>query len=450
MINVVEKTINNQIGYEVIDKNVANTKLISYTVHTVKYKDDYDYFIIYNNEMEIVPDIFEFLNFHLSDKTYNTRYKAAQALKLLLSYENIFDKHLKDFKQKDINNFKVFLHGYSFPGNEISLEFSTRRSNSTINSYFSIYRQLMEFMRIEKSIIFKRNGSFNYYDTARDMSYTSERYFTNEKYATVTEIPMYISVKDFKEIIKIIREEYTIREEIIVRLMFQCGLRIGEVFGMTFEDIDILEEDGIFICIGYIRNRCSDKPFQKAKGCIEVYDKKQYEQREYLSKGIGYQMFVLPIDLYDLIDSYIEKYHGEVQCRHVNYYREYNSADSVTSTSQEENFYIFINSLGKPLSQQLWNRTLRDIFDKAGIAVDTKERNHNLNHRFRHGFAMFNVQYLKSNEIELMNLLRQKSVGSVSAYYNPTIKDQIKIKEEFITSLYEVFPDLEHEEGEYG
>lgn len=44
----------------------------------------------------------------------------------------------------------------------------------------------------------------------------------------VIEVPRYISVPEFQNIITTIRNFYTNREEIIVRLMFQCGLRIGE------------------------------------------------------------------------------------------------------------------------------------------------------------------------------------------------------------------------------
>lgn len=225
--------------------------------------------------------------------------------------------------------------------------------------------------------------------------------------------------------------------------MYQCGLRIGEVLGLTFEDLDIIEDEGMYICVGYIRNRYTDKPFQRAKSCMNIIDKKQYEEREYMVKNAGYQTFVVPIDLYDLINDYINEYHHVAQINHKKYYYETNLADIVTNGYLDtDNFYVFINSLGKPLSQTVWKKTLRKIFDKLEIHVDIGGRRSNLNHRFRHGFAMFNVQYLQCNELELMNRMRHTSIGSIVSYFNPTLKDQIKIKTEFLDSIYDEFPEL--------
>src|SRR5699024_6989580 len=120
---------------------------------------------------------------------------------------------------------------------------------------------------------------------------------------------------------------------------------------------------------------------------------------------------------------------------HPNNYFETNAADITTSEYNENNFYIFINSLGRPLSQASWNQIIRKIFKKTGIHLDKKERKHNLSHRFRHGFAMFNVQYLKLNEFELKQRMRHRSLQSVSTYFNPTINDQITLKNEFVDSL---------------
>lgn len=35
----------------------------------------------------------------------------------------------------------------------------------------------------------------------------------------------------------LIEDKYTLREKIIVKLMYEYGLRIGEVLGLTLEDI---------------------------------------------------------------------------------------------------------------------------------------------------------------------------------------------------------------------
>ncbi|MGE7363971.1 tyrosine-type recombinase/integrase [Staphylococcus cohnii] len=107
---------------------------------------------------------------------------------------------------------------------------------------------------------------------------------SNEKIANPIEVPKYISVDEFKKIIEVIRSDYSIREEIIVRLMYECGLRIRETMGLTFEDLDITEES---ISVAYIRNRASDKPYQLAKTCMTIVAREQYKLSKILIKKIN-------------------------------------------------------------------------------------------------------------------------------------------------------------------
>lgn len=72
-------------------------------------------------------------------------------------------------------------------------------------------------------------------------------------------IPAYISQDEFVRMVQKCREKDDLRMECIIRLMYQSGLRIGEVLGLTFEDI--IEENGL--CKVIIRNRFTDKTFQR-------------------------------------------------------------------------------------------------------------------------------------------------------------------------------------------
>ena len=438
MISVYECSINSQIGFQVVDDATGENKVISYTSYEVKHNYA-KYHILYNSIMEPIDTSFEFLNFNLSDRSENTKRKAAQALKLLLSYENIMNKKLKDFKQYDINNFKRFLHGLNTPGNTLNIVMTTVRSNSTVNAYLSIYRQYLSFIGEKNNVLNKKTNTHSYFDVYRESTYPGSEYVSNEKIANSIEVPKYISVDEFKKIIEVIRSEYSIREEIIVRLMYECGLRIGETMGLTFEDLDITEES---ISLAYIRNRASDKPYQQAKTCMTIVAREQYKQRDYQMRDYGFQEVVISLELYELIDKYINKFHKKARENYRNNYFEYSRADSTNFGNNEENFYVFINSLGKPLSQASWNKIMREIFKKANIHIDAKGRKHNLNHRLRHGFAMFCVQHLKLNEFELKQRLRHRSMQSVSTYFNPTIRDQIALKNKFVDSLYDLYPDL--------
>ena len=76
------------------------------------------------------------------------------------------------------------------------------------------------------------------------------------------------------------------------------------------------------------------------------------------------------------------------------------------------------------------------------IPIDKDKRKNNLNHRFRHGFAMFNIQYGHANAVKVAELLRHRSLQSVMCYFRPTISDQIHLKDAAIEDMYSVIPEL--------
>ncbi len=448
MIIVREKSLNNEIFFEV-EINEGNNKV---TFNEICYKslvideDNFSYVIMYNKLMEPISSVFDFLNFYKSNHSINSRLKGLQALKLLFCYQDIVNKDLESFSSYDLNGLKYFLKGYSSKGEVINLELKSLRSNETINSYLSVYRGYLSFLGKENKALNKlsaTNASINVSDDLNDLKIT--KYASNEKVAKkVVEVPKYISVEDFKKIIQHVREKYTLREEIIIRFMFECGLRIGEVLGMTADDLIVEKIGENYVPILYIRNRLSDNKDQQAKTCMKVIDKKQYKSKEYNTKDFGYQIVVVPEDLYKITNDYIEEAHLKARENKSDNYYKYTKADRVRKDESFEdiNYYIFINTQGTPLSVISWNVILRNIFVACGISIDKKTRENNLNHRFRHGFAMFNVQYLNCKAIELQARLRHKTLHSVSCYFKPTIEDAIKIKTDFTESLADVIPEI--------
>ena len=106
------------------------------------------------------------------------------------------------------------------------------------------------------------------------------------------------------------------------------------------------------------------------------------------------------------------------------------------------NYYIFVGSRGGRLSDVAWNRYLKKVFEEAGIAVDKRVRQHNLNHRLRHGYAMFLVKYLHLPVRDVMIRMRHKYVTSSMVYYNPTEADEFELKTRLAETIYDVIPAL--------
>ncbi|MBC2579045.1 site-specific integrase [Clostridium sp. DJ247] len=294
----------------------------------------------------------------------------------------------------------------------------------------------------------------NYTHPNSENQFAAEKYVSNEEIGKkVLEVPRYISLDELRLIIQEIRQNYGLREEIIVRLMFENGLRVGEVLGLAFDDV-LMEKverppgSGKFeiVPVVYIRNRVSDKPYQKAKRLMQVKDRSEYNFSEYKRKEYGYNQIIIRKELFNLINEYIDEIHLDARERKSTNYYKYSLADRVRKPEkfEEDNFYIFINSLGRPLSQTLWNGTIRKIFKTLNIEVDRDVKEHNLNHRFRHGFAMYNVSR-GVNELQLMGMMRHASLQSVAKYYRPTLSDAIEMKTNFTEDLYTDIPELRRE-----
>jgi len=103
-------------------------------------------------------------------------------------------------------------------------------------------------------------------------------------------------------------------------------------------------------------------------------------------------------------------------------------ADRVTNKKLPtgDNYYIFLNKNGTSLSASGWNGVLRQLFEEVGLGLDKEKREHNLSHRFRHGFAMCFIHQLNDEEKKdkvgiqkLQKLMRHKSILSTMIYYNP-------------------------------
>lgn len=401
--------------------------------------EDISYTYLYDSNLDVISPVFQFINFKLQSVSPNHRSLAINALKFLYSFLELYSLSLESLTENDINNLISFLEGIPKIGTLYNLNLSTQRSPGTINNYLAIYRKYVTYLGYDDSIFLKKDDhTHSAYIPESETTIEITSYSTRKKdYHPETSTPHYISVSEFKDILHVIREKYTLREECIVRLAFECGLRIGEIFGLTNEDI--IEKNGTIIL--KLRNRLTDSPDQLAKTCMHVTNRKEYDSKKYNTKNVGYQTVVISSHLADKLIDYINTYHYPHNRNFESNYSKYTIADSIDENTQD-NFYIFINSLGKPLSANLWNKKLRTIFTEAGVSVDKGGRHTNLNHRFRHGFAMFMVKYKHIDIYDLQILLRHRSPSSVQKYYRPTDEDIIELKSEFIDSVYDIIPEL--------
>lgn len=393
--------------YDVFDNHRELVKTVMYQIHTKKI-NGVTYFLIYDYDMKPDEDAFKYINLYHRNiqKSDNTRKKIANSLTVFMAFCELFSLKPNKMDERDVSSFESFLLGRSATSYGLTVVLSSGRSAQTVTLIMNNINAFMKYKRFKNHELFK---------VSRILRSAVKKY--------KQELPKFITPEEFEQIIGCIHkstksEEHKLKMECMYRLMYEYGLRVGEVLGLTFEDIIPPSEMTKNACIIIIRNRLSDSSCQKAKTCMNIISKDDYFSPDYMqSKGYGYQTVVIDNELLNMISEYInmseermESYPSFDKCR----------ADSVTSKF-ENNRYIFLNDNSASCQNyvMLKNET-REIFRECGIGTDLDVRTSNLLHRFRHGFVMKLLYIDKIPANEVIKYTRHASVESLAPYDNPT------------------------------
>ncbi|MGI8385722.1 tyrosine-type recombinase/integrase [Robertmurraya sp. P23] len=396
------------------------------------------YFIVSDINGNLIKDANIYLNKVIGKAKYKKRERAFSALKIFFSFlELVHIKNPTDLTDDDIKDLRLFLEGGKKEGQIWGLDFQVRRDNQTFNHYLNVYRdflyKLYGFSTTTLFATIKTGVSNSKGFFAHTKKETHERYVENKIVGHPgISVPRYIRTYEYEKIMEIVEESYGSREKAIINLMYDYGLRLGEVLGVTFEDIEQINMEHYKLII---RNRVSDKPTQRAKGVLVPETVDDYKSRSYNTEGngLGYQVVFIDEDMAELIQEYVdESRDNAVLSRSFKKRENLNSkatADKVSANPilNNQNQYIFLNQQHyTPLSQAGWNYVLRKIFSSAGISMDRDKKEINLSHRFRHAFAMKLVKQ-GSHEYELQKALRHQHPDSCKAYFNPDDDDKVEL-----------------------
>lgn len=398
------------------------------------------YFIITDLNGNRISEANKYLNAILRNSAFKKRENAFTALKLFYScmlLNNIYT-YKNSLDQAESNLLIGFLEGGSQLGNAWDIEFKSMRSNNTINNYLTVYRDFYKRVWNINDTALHDSKVIAYHSGGGMLGHANKKaettFTANRRSLKRTTPPKYIKAQQFEDIIQLIDKKYTLREKVIIKLMYEYGLRIGEVLGLTLEDFEEANKQGMFRL--FIRNRFTDKPWQSAKSVMKIITKSSYQKSEYQEEGNGngFQKVIIDVEIMALINEYLDETRDEFLLNSSKIKRKNLEtkcvADKVSNRSEIiQNQYIFINKQHfTPLTQPGWNFVLHKIFEEVNIAVDKVSKESNLSHRFRHGFAMNKVREGSSHE-KLAKELRHSGIGSVMVYYNPDEEDQIKLKE---------------------
>ncbi|MBJ8054424.1 site-specific integrase [Bacillus cereus] len=408
-----------------------------------KIYNDFTYMMVIGTNGKVYFETYKYLNGELENEGFSKRELALRALKLLYSYIELFNTEIRYLDVDDKNKIITFLQGGQGIGQYISYDFKTVRKNDTVNSYFGVYRSFFRYLGIKGSVFEETSGIKKIIGSgsafhSKVNAIEVQKYSMNLKEVKTKLVPKYIKYSEYSDVLRLIEDEYTLREKIIVKLMYEYGLRIGEVLGLTLEDIqgeDITKQKGN--CRLILRNRFTDNHWQYAKGCLKVISRDNYNNEMYHTEGGGFQTINISSTTFDLIQEYIDETTSSFSMSDKAYqnYSEKNIADKVSQIDIDRNAYVFLSKNYTPISGGAWNMIMKKIFQEVGLKIDRGKKTDNLNHRFRHGFAMFKVLHEGFDEIKLAYVMRHSNTSSVKTYFNPTEDDLIDfaIKQDELT-----------------
>lgn len=443
-----ETVLTGQSTFErhVLDENGNSLSSNSSTIplHSIVV-DRKSIYLLYDDDMNVISTAYVYLNHDKMGSAPNSRKQAAYALRFLYCFLCASDLALEDVDDSTLIELRQFLLGTGIASYGYGLK--TRRRAATVNIYFAVYRDYFCSLGIKCEALYR---SRTIYELADGTNYSGVRierkhYVNNapSSHRYDAQIPKYISPEDFRLLYRLALDAGDELSLILMRLMYEYGFRLGELLGLTLEDILEIEVSGSYKPVFILRNRLSDKRHQHAKGCrFSLLNETDYSTKDYRD---SWATVVITYEAYEQVVAYIEQAHAVAKARYPENYAK-GVADLVSDRGElTENHYVFLNRYGRTLDEQTWGRMLKSYFEKTGLALDWDTRRNNLSHRFRHGFAMFHAHFSPEplGILELQKMMRHKSLSSTMVYYNPTLEDQFKMKTLFQQNIYEAIPELE-------
>lgn len=394
-------------------------------------KDSFVYLFLLDSNGKVIDEVYKFINIYCKNESINSREQMINGLKVLYSYKEIELKELDEFEENDFKRLSNLILGI---GIEKDCNEYIGRNNNTHNIYFDVIRKFYKYLKInnnflfEQRVVHKVKGSYGLLGHIKEVEV--KKYITNKKSVKISEqyIPKYISLEEYINIIKYVEKgdsSFKLRNRIIIDLMYTTGMRLGEVLGLTFEDIKENQEDKRYGTV-YIRNRLSDKLYENAKTCLKVNSAYDYNTASYKTKNVGYQTVYISPDLFELIKKYMDESRSifNVTDKVIDNIINFAKADSVEGNNNNQ--YIFLNKNGYPLSSSGWNKQLKEIFIANNLSIDKEVKKNNLSHRFRHGYAMYLIDEEKRSIEYVKDKMRHSSINSTLVYYNPREEEKLK------------------------
>ncbi len=417
---ITEEKHHYQTVFNICKRDSSGNVIVERTLQVVfaitKIGDGKKVYLIYDEQMCPIPEIFNYLNFKRSPHAENTILRSITPLRLLVAFCTAIG--VTDFRIPETlcEDFIRFLHR----GGKVGTD--------TAAQYFSDIRLFLEYLKRDSTtdpiLSYTEHTRFSTGadgvsrpEHFRKYDFSPSRYYGRDRYS-----PPHNSKEDFNKILEVASNKKDFAGILILMLEFLMGRRCGEVLGLTIEDLsthydpDTQEKTH---CL-YIRNRLTDRTGQFAKRHNHPKAQKDYKSKDYVREYESPRgCIMLEKDIYDLLKNYIQSRHKEARKNYPQNYAK-GIADIVNPDQFKEdwgretnNYYIFLNNKGAPLTKAAWNKRLRQYYELANIPYGNGR---SINHAWRHTVAYIMAHNLKRSKEEIADFLGHRSTATVAVY----------------------------------
>lgn len=417
----------------------------AYRIVKVPSASGYD-FSLMDEEGRTNPDFHKFINATLvkCGMSLNTRRTYAHVLCKFHAFLELMGYTVYNLGLDEVYKLRAFLKSSG----------KTECCNETVNTYLAVIREFFtclgvkcEPLSLQHNVLLNSSLGEGFLVQSRVKAYDVSLPKNAHK---EDHVPRYISLDEYIALQKLARKLRDWTAIILMHLMFRYGMRLGECLGLTEEDVATVKIEGKDVPALILRNRISDAQFQKAKRRFSPASKSDYQGQTYTDQWKNDSNSIVTLtessdsEFVQAFHKYIREAHETAETLHPQNYKK-SEADIVCpeefkKKGLKKNHYIFVNRLGKRLSEQMWGKQLKQYFVKVGIPIDSEKKKNNLSHRFRHGYAMMHARFMDPPvpPQELQRMLRHRRITSVMRYYNPTIEDEYEYKTKMQERFYEM------------
>ena len=444
-MNIYERTLFGQTVYDVLEQGPDGRSRVTRTIYVpfvkVKLPDRRIVYIIYDEEMCPISPIYRFLNEKgQAGKSPNTLERKVSSLRYLVAFCELHllrDFHIPEHLCAD---FIDFIYG------------EPRRMSSSVRGNFLDIVTFFKFLRYDSEPFMEYDGKtviqMGADGLSRPVKFRSYRYSPAVNHDKNKLCPLHVSVREFYKLLKVIKDAGDFTVCIIVTLEFYTGRRVGELLGLTVEDLSSCvdtETGEVSPCI-YLRNRVGDGRRRSAKKRLIPKSVADYSSASYTQEYASpFGCFVLENAMSVLLHKYYDRVHGDAQLNSPAYYAqaEADIVDPMRFHSEwglDRNHYFFLDSRGSSLSYGALYRRLMKYYALAGVPVGHGK---SVNHGFRHGLGYLMRQEMGVSSEKIAAMLGHKGTGSVDVYANADVMTIARLNDEvskFISGQLDSLP----------